>query len=47
MNEPQKTSSTADPGLKKMLTWVFVALLLTVALAAVVVEVTLRWFGPQ
>ena len=47
MNERQKTSSAADPGLRKMLTWVAIALVLTVALAAVVVELTLRWFTQQ
>lgn len=47
MNESEKTSSPADPGLRKMLTWVIVALILTLALATVVVEVTLRWFGQE
>jgi hypothetical protein len=47
MNESQKTSSAADPGLRKMLTWVFIVLVLTLALAAVVVDLTLRWFGQQ
>ena len=30
-----------------MLTWVAIALVLTVALAAIVVELTLRWFTQQ
>lgn len=30
-----------------MLTWVAITLVLTVALAAVVVELTLRWFAQQ
>jgi flagellar basal body-associated protein FliL len=47
MNERQKTSSAADPGLRKMLMWVAITLVLTVALAAVVVELTLRWFAQQ
>ena len=47
MNESQKTSSAADPGLRKMLTWVIVALILTLALATVVVELTVRWFSQE
>jgi hypothetical protein len=47
MNENQKTSSAADPGLRKMLKWVIIALVLTLALATVVVEITLRWFGQE
>jgi len=43
----QKTSSAADPGLRKMLKWVIIALFLTLALATVVVEITLRWFGQE
>ncbi len=35
-----------DPGLRRMLKWVFAALILTVLFAIAVVEVTLRWFGP-
>jgi hypothetical protein len=33
-----------DPGLRRMLKWVFAALILTVLFAILVVEVTLRWF---
>jgi hypothetical protein len=47
MNESQKTSSAADPGLRKILTWVVIALVLTLALAAIVVEITVRWFGQE
>ncbi len=36
----------SDPDLRRMLKWVFGALILTVLFAIVVVEVTLRWFGP-
>jgi hypothetical protein len=35
-----------DPDLRRMLTWVFGALVLTVLFAILVVEITLRWFGP-
>ena len=35
-----------DPGLRRMMKWVFIALVAVVALAILVVEVTLRWFGP-
>ena len=34
-----------DPGLRRMMKWVFGALVLTVLLAILVVEFTLRWFG--
>jgi len=33
-----------DTGLRRMMTWVIVALIATVALAIIVVELTLRWF---
>ena len=39
-NQPQ-----ADPGLRRVMKWVFAALVLTVLLAVLVVEFTLRWFG--
>jgi hypothetical protein len=35
----------ADDGLRRMLKWVFVVLILTVLFAVVVVEVTLRWLS--
>jgi hypothetical protein len=35
----------ADKGLRRMLTWVFVALILTVLFAFVAVELTIRWFS--
>jgi hypothetical protein len=34
----------ADPGLRRMLTLVFAALILTVLFAVLVVELTVRWF---
>ena len=37
----------ADPDLRRMIKWVFVALILTVAVAILVVEVTLRSFGER
>jgi hypothetical protein len=37
----------ADPGLRRMLIWVFSALILTVLAAILVVEFTLRWFGER
>jgi hypothetical protein len=33
-----------DSELRRMLTWVLVALVVTVAFALIVVEVTVRWF---
>jgi hypothetical protein len=35
----------ADDGLRRMLKWVFVVLILTVLFAVLVVELTLRWFA--
>ena len=37
----------ADTGLRKMMLWVFGALLVTVVAAILVVEFTLRWFGER
>lgn len=37
----------ADAGLRRMLIWVFGALILTVLAAILVVEFTLRWFGER
>ena len=37
--------SNDDPGLRRMITWVIVALIATVALAVIVVELTMRWFN--
>jgi hypothetical protein len=34
-----------DNGLRRMLTWVFVALVLSVLFAAIAVELTIRWFS--
>lgn len=41
---PQAPKAEAEPdrGLRRMLTWVFIALVVVVLLAIVVVEVTLR-----
>ena len=39
--------SPADSGLRRMLIWVFAALILTVVAAILVVEFTLRWFGER
>jgi len=42
---PRGPAPGVDPGLRRMLKWVFGALILTVIFAILVVEVTLRWFG--
>jgi hypothetical protein len=39
--------AAADPGLRRMLIWVFGALILTVLAAVLAVEFTLRWFGER
>lgn len=36
-----------DSGLRRMMIWVFGALILTVVAAILVVEFTLRWFGER
>jgi hypothetical protein len=35
----------ADPDWRRMMKWVFVALVLSVLLAVLAVELTMRWFG--
>jgi hypothetical protein len=37
----------ADSGLRRIMIWVFVALILTVLFAVLAVEVTLRYFGER
>jgi hypothetical protein len=46
MSEHPNTASASDPDFRRMVKWVAITLLLTLALAIVVVEVTIRWFGP-
>jgi hypothetical protein len=45
MVEQHKTPAPKDSGLRRMMTWVIVALIATLALTALVVEITLRWFN--
>jgi hypothetical protein len=45
MADDQTKQAAADPGLRRIMKWVFGALILTVAVAILVVEFTLRWFG--
>jgi hypothetical protein len=47
LKEKPRAEPTAepDPGLRRMLTWVFIALVVVLALAFVVVEVMLRSAG--
>ena len=42
----QHPAPASDPDLRRLLKWVFGALVLTVLFAILVVEITLRWFGP-
>ena len=37
--------SSDDTDYRRLMKWVFIALIVVVALALVVVELTLRWFG--
>jgi len=41
----ENASSPKDPGLRRMLTWVAVALIATVVFAMLVVELMLRWLN--
>jgi hypothetical protein len=43
---PRGPEPRIDPDFRRMLKWVFGALVLTVLFAILVVEITLRWFGP-
>jgi hypothetical protein len=45
--DPSEHTTPADTGLRRMLTWVLLALVVTVLAAIVAVEVTLRWFGER
>jgi hypothetical protein len=45
MTDDPTAQSASDPGLRRMMKWVFITLILVVVFAFVVVEITLRWFG--
>lgn len=45
MSEDLHDNLPPDPGLRRVMKWVFGALVLTVLVAVLVVEFTLRWFG--
>jgi hypothetical protein len=45
MIEQDRSSPKDDLGLRRMIKWVAVALIATVVLAILVVELTLRWFN--
>lgn len=45
--QPDPQPEPPDSGLRKMMIWVFAALLATVVAAILVVEFTLRWFGER
>ena len=47
VNTSSKEDREPDPGLRRMMIWVFAALIATVLLAIAAVEVTLRWFGER
>jgi hypothetical protein len=46
MTDGPKAEPASDPGLRRMMKWVFIALIAVLALAIVVVETLLRWLGP-
>ncbi|HEU4938243.1 MAG TPA: hypothetical protein VFT39_17420 [Vicinamibacterales bacterium] len=43
--DKHEPTGAEDPGLRRIMTWVAVALVVTLALGFLVVEITLRWFG--
>jgi hypothetical protein len=45
MNDTPRVPDSDDPGLRRMMTWVLIALVLVVLLAIIVVELTLRAVG--
>jgi hypothetical protein len=45
MAEENASSRNDDPGLRRMLKWVAVAFVATVAFAILVVEIMMRWFN--
>ena len=47
MTDHEGAPLKGDPDFRRMMKWVAIALVVTVALALVVVELTLRWFGMQ
>jgi hypothetical protein len=47
MPDDHANQPAADPDLRRVMKWVFGALILTVAVAILVVEFTLRWFGER
>jgi hypothetical protein len=46
MTNDQKARSETDPGFRRMMMWVLVALIVVLTLAIIVVEMTLRWLRP-
>jgi hypothetical protein len=42
----ESPSSSDDTDYRRMMKWVFIALVVVLTFALVVVELTLRWFGP-
>jgi hypothetical protein len=44
---PSEQTTPADTGLRRMMTWVLIALVVTVLAAIAAVEITLRWFGER
>jgi len=41
-----RPASSDDTDYRRMMKWVFIALVVVLTFALVVVELTLRWFGP-
>ena len=47
MPDNHSKQAAADPSLRRVMKWVFAALIATVVLAILVVEFTLRWLGER
>ena len=47
MTHDANQEPATDPDFRRMVKWVFIALVAVLALAAVVIAATLRWFGQE
>jgi hypothetical protein len=47
VDTPHANDKVPDVGLRRMMFWVLVALVATVLVAILAVELTLRWFGAR
>jgi hypothetical protein len=45
MTDDPTAQPASDPGLRRMMKWVFIMLIVVVVFAFVIVAITLRWLG--